>query len=74
MTGLTEAVKWLTPLVLLAADTPAAPLRSNFEIDQAALVEAVGAVAGACPRAVERRSRTSRARVRRASWSGARSS
>jgi len=45
ITGLTEAAKSRTPLVLLAADTPAAQLRSNFKIDQAALVESVGAVA-----------------------------
>ena len=45
ITGLTEAAKSRTPLILLAADTPAAQLRSNFKIDQAALVESVGAVA-----------------------------
>jgi thiamine pyrophosphate-dependent acetolactate synthase large subunit-like protein len=45
ITGLTEAAKSRTPLLLLAADTPAAALRSNFRIDQAGLVEAVGAVA-----------------------------
>src|SRR5215218_4801770 len=45
VTGLTEAAKSRTPLLLLAADTPAAALRSNFRIDQAGLVESVGAVA-----------------------------
>ena len=45
VTGLTEAAKSRTPLVLLAADTPAVQIRSNFRIDQAALVESVGAVA-----------------------------
>jgi thiamine pyrophosphate-dependent acetolactate synthase large subunit-like protein len=45
ITGLTEAAKSRTPLLLLAADTPAAALRSNFRIDQDALVESVGAVA-----------------------------
>ena len=45
VTGLTEAAKSRTPLLVLAADTPAAALRSNFRIDQSALVEAVGAVA-----------------------------
>ena len=45
ITGLTEAAKSRTPLLLLAADTPAVQLRSNFRIDQAALVESVGAVA-----------------------------
>jgi thiamine pyrophosphate-dependent acetolactate synthase large subunit-like protein len=44
VTGLTEAAKSRTPLLVLAADTPAAALRSNFRIDQAGLVEAVGAV------------------------------
>jgi thiamine pyrophosphate-dependent acetolactate synthase large subunit-like protein len=45
VTGLTEAAKSRTPLLVIAADTPAAALRSNFRIDQAGLVEAVGAVA-----------------------------
>lgn len=45
ITGLTEAAKSRTPIVLLAADTPAGALRSNFRIDQDALVESVGAVA-----------------------------
>jgi thiamine pyrophosphate-dependent acetolactate synthase large subunit-like protein len=45
VTGLTEAAKSRTPLLVLAADTPASALRSNFRIDQAALVESVGAVA-----------------------------
>src|SRR5215217_7496100 len=45
VTGLTEAAKSRTPIVLLAADTPAAALRSNFRIDQDALARAVGAVA-----------------------------
>src|SRR5919112_4352445 len=45
LTGLTEAAKSRTPLLVLAADTPAAALRSNFRIDQEGLVKAVGAVA-----------------------------
>jgi thiamine pyrophosphate-dependent acetolactate synthase large subunit-like protein len=45
VTGLTEAAKSRTPLIVVAADTPSAALRSNFRIDQAGLVEAVGAVA-----------------------------
>jgi thiamine pyrophosphate-dependent acetolactate synthase large subunit-like protein len=45
VTGLTEAAKSRTPLIVIAADTPAAALRSNFRIDQTGLVEAVGAVA-----------------------------
>src|SRR3954449_11216461 len=45
ITGLTEAAKARTPLIVIAADVPAAALRSNFRIDQTALVESVGAVA-----------------------------
>jgi thiamine pyrophosphate-dependent acetolactate synthase large subunit-like protein len=44
VTALTEAAKSRTPLLLLAADVPAGAVRSNFRIDQAGLVEAVGAV------------------------------
>jgi thiamine pyrophosphate-dependent acetolactate synthase large subunit-like protein len=43
ITGLTEAAKSRTPLVLLAADTPASAPRSNFRVDQRGLAEAVGA-------------------------------
>ncbi len=43
ITGLTEAAKSRTPLLLLAADTAAAAIHSNFRIDQIGLVEAVGA-------------------------------
>jgi thiamine pyrophosphate-dependent acetolactate synthase large subunit-like protein len=45
MTGLAEAAKARTPLVVLAADTSAAAVHSNFRIDQDALVTSVGAVA-----------------------------
>ena len=45
MTGLTEAAKSRTPLLLLAGEAPAAALRSNFRLDQAALATTVGAVA-----------------------------
>jgi thiamine pyrophosphate-dependent acetolactate synthase large subunit-like protein len=45
VTGLTEAAKSRTPLVLVAADTAAAAVRSNFRIAQNQLVEAVGALA-----------------------------
>ncbi|HET6752080.1 MAG TPA: thiamine pyrophosphate-binding protein [Actinomycetes bacterium] len=42
-TGLAEAAKSRTPLLLLAADTPAAAVHSNFRVDQAAACAAVGA-------------------------------
>ncbi len=45
LTGLTEAAKNRTPLVLLAADTPPGTLWSNFKIDQAALANTAGAIA-----------------------------
>ena len=45
LTGLAEAAKARTPVLLLAADTSAAAVHSNFRIDQAALVRSVGAVA-----------------------------
>jgi thiamine pyrophosphate-dependent acetolactate synthase large subunit-like protein len=44
MTGLTEAAKARTPLILVAADTPAGAVTSNFYVDQDRLAEAVGAV------------------------------
>ena len=45
MTGITEAAKSRTPLVVLAADVASAAVRSNFRIDVAALATAVGATA-----------------------------
>ncbi|TQM09444.1 thiamine pyrophosphate-binding protein [Pseudonocardia kunmingensis] len=44
LTGITEAAKSRTPLLVLAADTGAGAVRSNFHIDQDALARAVGAV------------------------------
>lgn len=44
LTGITEAAKSRTPLLVLAADTAGAAVRSNFRIDQDALVASVGAV------------------------------
>ncbi|GAA0528957.1 acetolactate synthase I/II/III large subunit [Saccharopolyspora subtropica] len=43
LTGITEAAKSRTPLVVLAAETGATAIRSNFRIDQDALALAVGA-------------------------------
>ena len=45
LTGLTEAAKSRTPLLVLAADTPAETLWSNFKIDQAVLATTTGAIA-----------------------------
>src|SRR5436190_18566385 len=44
LTGLTEAAKSRSPLLLVAADTAAAAVRSNFRIAQEQLVDSVGAL------------------------------
>ena len=44
MTGVTEAAKSRTPMIVLAADVAASAIRSNFRIDVTALASAVGAV------------------------------
>jgi thiamine pyrophosphate-dependent acetolactate synthase large subunit-like protein len=44
MTGIAEAAKSRTPMVILAAEPAATALRSNFRVDQDALARAVGAV------------------------------
>jgi thiamine pyrophosphate-dependent acetolactate synthase large subunit-like protein len=43
MTGIAEAAKSRTPMVVLAAEPAATALRSNFRVDQDALARAVGA-------------------------------
>jgi thiamine pyrophosphate-dependent acetolactate synthase large subunit-like protein len=69
LTGLTEAAKVRTPLLVLAADVPAATLWSNFKIDQAALATHAGAIAervrGAQTAAVDTARALRRARVER---------
>ena len=44
VTGIGEAAKSRTPLIVLTADTQASAVRSNFKIDQDALARSVGAV------------------------------
>ncbi len=44
MTGIAEAAKSRTPLIVLTGDMPASDRLSNFRIDQDALVRSVGAV------------------------------
>jgi thiamine pyrophosphate-dependent acetolactate synthase large subunit-like protein len=46
VTGITEAAKSRTPLLVLAADVAASASRSNFRIDIAGLAAAIGAVPG----------------------------
>lgn len=45
MTGIGEAAKSRTPMIVLAAETAGSAVRSNFTIDQEALARSVGAVA-----------------------------
>ncbi len=44
LTGLTEAAKARTPLVMLAADIPTGTLWSNFKVDQSTLAATLGAI------------------------------
>jgi thiamine pyrophosphate-dependent acetolactate synthase large subunit-like protein len=44
MTGISEAAKSRTPLLVLAGDVPTGAVKSNFHIDQAELVRSVGAI------------------------------
>lgn len=44
ITGIGEAAKSRTPLIVLTADTQAAAVRSNFKIDQDGLARSIGAV------------------------------
>ncbi|GAA1825319.1 thiamine pyrophosphate-binding protein [Nesterenkonia flava] len=45
VTGIAEAAKSRTPMIVLTADTGAAAVLSNFRIDQDALASSIGAVA-----------------------------
>lgn len=45
ITGIAEAAKSRTPMLVVTADTAAAAIRSNFNIDQDALARSVGAIA-----------------------------
>jgi thiamine pyrophosphate-dependent acetolactate synthase large subunit-like protein len=44
LTGLVETAKARTPALLVAADTPAATLWSNFKLDQAGIAASCGAI------------------------------
>lgn len=45
VTGIGEAAKSRTPMIVLTADTAASAIRSNFKIDQDSLARSIGAVA-----------------------------
>ncbi len=44
LTGLTEAAKARTPLLLVCGEAPAAALRSNFRVDQEGVARTLGAI------------------------------
>jgi thiamine pyrophosphate-dependent acetolactate synthase large subunit-like protein len=44
LTGLTEAAKSRTPLLVIAGEAPTAALRSNFRVDQAGVAATLGAI------------------------------
>ena len=64
LTGIGEAAKSRTPLVVLAGDVPTGAVKNNFYIEQADMVRAVGAVPerrhGARRRVARRQSRAAR--------------
>ena len=45
LTGIAEAAKSRTPLLVLAGDVPAGAVKNNFHFDQGAMAQSVGAVA-----------------------------
>src|SRR5436190_24213965 len=45
LTGIAEAAKSRTPLLMLAGDVPTGAVKSNFYIEQAEMVRSVGAIA-----------------------------
>jgi thiamine pyrophosphate-dependent acetolactate synthase large subunit-like protein len=45
LTGIAEAAKSRTPLLVLAGDVPAGAVKNNFHFDQALMAQSVGAVA-----------------------------
>jgi thiamine pyrophosphate-dependent acetolactate synthase large subunit-like protein len=66
ITGICEAAKSRTPLLVLAGDVPAGNVRSNFYIEQAELVRSIGAVSERIHTASSAREDTLRAVTRAA--------
>jgi thiamine pyrophosphate-dependent acetolactate synthase large subunit-like protein len=64
ITGICEAAKSSTPLLVLAGDVPTGNVRSNFSIEQAELVRSVGAVSERIHTASSAREDTLRAATR----------
>jgi thiamine pyrophosphate-dependent acetolactate synthase large subunit-like protein len=64
LTGIGEAAKSRTPLLVLAGDVPTGAVRSNFYIEQAEMVRSVGAVSERIHTAASAREDTLRAATR----------
>ena len=64
LTGIGEAAKSRTPLLVLAGDVPTGAVKSNFHIEQAELVRSVGAVSERIHTSASARDDTLRAVVR----------
>jgi thiamine pyrophosphate-dependent acetolactate synthase large subunit-like protein len=64
LTGIAEAAKSRTPLLVLAGDVPAGAVKSNFYIEQAEMVRSVGAVCERIHTAASAREDTLRAVTR----------
>src|SRR6202521_6336903 len=64
LTGIGEAAKSRTPLVVLAGDVPTGAVKNNFYIEQAEMVRSVGAVSERCHTAASAREDTLRAVTR----------
>src|ERR1700689_2652384 len=64
LTGIAEAAKSRTPLVVLAGDVPNGAVKANFPIDQAELVRSVGALSERLHTAAAAREDTVRAVTR----------
>ena len=64
LTGIGEAAKSRTPLVVLAGDVPNGAVKNNFYVEQAEMVRSVGAVSERCHTAASARDDTLRAVTR----------
>jgi thiamine pyrophosphate-dependent acetolactate synthase large subunit-like protein len=64
LTGIGEAAKSRTPLVVLAGDVPNGAVNNNFYVEQAEMVRSVGAVSERCHTAASARDDTLRAVTR----------
>jgi thiamine pyrophosphate-dependent acetolactate synthase large subunit-like protein len=64
LTGIGEAAKSRTPLLVLAGDVPTGAVKSNFHVDQAEMVRSVGAVSERIHTPATAREDTLRAAIR----------